>query len=63
MRIIFENYYSFFHYCLLPCRYVMLQKRFLSKPKWGGGHKQSLGGGHKPLYPPAVATALMYVTF
>ena len=33
-RIMFENY-SFFHYCLLSCRYVMLKKSILSKPKWG----------------------------
>ena len=31
----FERYYSFFHDCLLFCRYVMFQKRILSKPKWG----------------------------
>ena len=39
------------------CRYVMSQKRFLSKPKWGRGHKQSLGGTQPPLAP--VATALV----
>ena len=33
MRIKFERYYSFFHYCLLSCRYVMLKKRVLNKPK------------------------------
>ena len=31
----FERCYSFFHYFLLSCRYVMLQKRILSKPTWG----------------------------
>ena len=31
----FENYYSFFHYCVLSCRYVMLQKSILNEPKWG----------------------------
>ena len=36
----FENYYSFFHYCLLSCRYAMIQKSILNEPKWGG-HKQS----------------------
>ena len=30
-----ERYYFFFHYCLLSCRYVMFQKRILSKLKWG----------------------------
>ena len=34
-RIMFKRYYSFFHYCLLSCRYVMFQKRILCKPKWG----------------------------
>ena len=31
----FEHYYFFFHYCMLSCRYVMFQKRILSKRKWG----------------------------
>ena len=35
-RIIFERYYLFSYYCLLPFRYVMFQKRILSKPKGGG---------------------------
>ena len=30
----FENY-SFFHYCLLSCRYAMLQKSIMNEPKWG----------------------------
>ena len=51
----FENYYSVFHYCLLSCRYVMLQKSILSEPKWEG-HKQSLAGDGAP--GPTVATAL-----
>ena len=42
----FENYYSFFHYCLLSCRYAMLRKRFLNEPKWGG--TTSLGGDGAP---------------
>ena len=25
-RIMFERYYSFFHYCLLSCGYAMFQK-------------------------------------
>ena len=33
-RIIFERNYSFFYYCLLSCRCVMLQKSILSKLKW-----------------------------
>ena len=44
----FENYYSFFHYCLLSCRYAMLQKSILNEPKWGGGHKQSFVGDGAP---------------
>ena len=35
-RIMFENYYSFFHYCVLSCRYVMLQKSIMNEPKLGG---------------------------
>ena len=41
-RIMCERYYSFFHNYLLSCSYVMVQKRVLSKPEWGG-HKQSIG--------------------
>ena len=33
----FERYCSFFYHSLLSCRYVMHQKRILSKPKWGRG--------------------------
>ena len=47
MRIMFENYYSVFHYCLLSCGYVMLQKSILNELKWG--HKQSLGGDGTPV--------------
>ena len=56
-RINFKRYYFFFHYCLLSCRYGMLQKSILSKPKWEG-HKQLLGGaqavvrGARPPCPP-----------
>ena len=47
----FERYYS----CsiIAYCRYVMFQKRILSKLKWGG-HKQSLGGGQGPPGPHVV---------
>ena len=41
----FEHYYSFFHYCLLCCRYV-LQKSILRNQN--GRHKQSLGGHGLP---------------
>ena len=34
-RIMFEHYYFFFHFYLSLCRYVLLQRRILSKPKWG----------------------------
>ena len=34
-KIIFEQYYSFFNYCLLSYRYVMFQKSIPSRPKWG----------------------------
>ena len=58
-RIMFKHSYSFFQYYLLYCRYVMFQKRFLSKPKrgGGGGHKQSLGGHGLPW--PHVAMVLV----
>ena len=52
MRIMFERYYSFFHYCVLSCRFVMFQKCILCKPKWGG---------HSPPGSP-VAMALGVVT-
>ena len=54
IRIIFERYYSFFRYCLLSYRYVMLQKSILSKPKWGS---EEVSGGTSP-GPHPVATAL-----
>ena len=43
----FERYYS----CsiIAYCRYVMFQKRILSKPKWKGGGG---GGGARPPWPP-----------
>ena len=34
-RMMFENYYSFFHHCRSSSRYVMLQKSISSKPRWG----------------------------
>ena len=40
----FENYYSFFHYCLLSCRYAMIQKSILNEPKWGGAQAVVRGG-------------------
>ena len=43
----FENYYSFFHYCLLSYRYVMLQKRILSESKWGA--QAVVRGERRPL--------------
>ena len=46
-RIMFENYYSFVHYCLLSCRYAMLQKSILNELKWGG--TSSRLGGRRPL--------------
>ena len=55
----FENYYSFFHYCLLSCRYAMIQKSILIEPKWGG-HKQSFVGDGAPGL--IVATALATTT-
>ena len=55
----FENYYSFFHYCLLSCRYAMIQKSILNEPKWGG-HKQSFVGDGAPGL--IVATALATTT-
>ena len=43
----FENYYSFFHYCLLSCRYAMIQKSILNEPKWGGA-QAVVRGGRRP---------------
>ena len=42
----FERYYS----CsiIAYCRYVMFQKRILSKPKWGGA-QAVVRGGKAPL--------------
>ena len=49
----FENYHSFFHYCLLSCRYVVLEKSILNGPKWGV--QAVVGGNGAP--GPTVATA------
>ena len=46
-RIMFENHYFFVHYCLLSCRYAMLQKSILNEPKLGG--TSSRLGGRRPL--------------
>ena len=54
----YERYDFFFHFYLLSCRYVMLQKSILSKPKWGG--TRSHKGGHRPPGP-TIATALLLV--
>ena len=59
----FENFYSFFHYCLLSCRYVMLNKSILIESEWGA--QAVVRGGRRP-WPhrsdgtpgPTVATAL-----
>ena len=45
-RIMFENYYSFVHYCLLSSRYVMLQKSILNEIKWGA--QAVVKGGRRP---------------
>ena len=42
----FENYYTFFHYCRLSCRYSMLQKSILNEPKWGA--QAVVRGGRRP---------------
>ena len=55
----FERYYSFFRYSLLCCRYMMFQKRILSKPKWVGGTNSRWGGGGHGPPGPSVATALI----
>ena len=47
-RIMLERYYSFFHYCLLSYRYIMFQKRILSKPKW---RAQAVVRGARPPWP------------
>ena len=51
----FEHYYSFFHYCMLSYRYLIFQKRILSKPKWGA--QAVVRGGARP--PAPAATALL----
>ena len=45
----FKRNYSFLHHCLLFCRYVMFQKRILSKPKRGA---QAVVRGARPPRPP-----------
>ena len=51
------TYYSFFHYRLLSCRYVMFQKRILSKPK--SGAQAVVRGGTAPLAPRSDDTAVL----
>ena len=46
----FKRNYSFLHHCPLFCRYVMFQKRSLSKPKWGA--QAAVGGGTFAPAPP-----------
>ena len=53
----FERYYSFFHCCMLSCRYVMFRKRFLSKPKWGA---KAAFRGPRPPGATALGTGLGY---
>ena len=57
-RIMFENYYSFVHHCLLSCRYAMLQKSILNELKWGG--TSSRLGGRRPLPHRSDGTAYQY---
>ena len=42
----FKRNYSFLHHCVLFCRYVMFQKRIMSKPKWGA--QAAVRGGTAP---------------
>ena len=61
----FKRYYFFFHYCLLFCRYVMLQKRILSKPKWGAqavvrGATALPSDGTTPRAAPTAKTPVVY---
>ena len=46
----FKRNYSFLHHCLLYCRYVMLQKRIMSKPNWGA--QVDVRGSTPPPQPP-----------
>ena len=48
----FERYYLYFHYSLCSYRYVMFQKRILSKPKWGAP-------ASRPPLATSIATALI----
>ena len=52
----FKRNYSFLYHCLLFCRYVMFQKRNLSKPK--SGHKQPLWGARPSLAPHSDGTTI-----
>ena len=54
-RIISERYYSFFHYCLLQCRYVMLQKVFWVNRD--GEAQAVVMGGAPPFRPRSDGTA------
>ena len=51
----FKRNYPFLHHCLLFCRYVMFQKRILSKPKWG--EQAAVRSGTPPSPRPPIATA------
>ena len=53
----FQRFYYFFHYCLLSFRYVMFQKRILSKAKWGGAQAVAKRGHDPPCPPPPLAKA------
>ena len=53
----FENNYSFFHYCLLSCRYAMPQKSILSEPKWGAQAVVRGDGAPGPSVAAALATS------
>ena len=55
----FEHYYSFFHYCMLSYRYLIFQKRILSKPKWGA--QAVVRGGARPPAPRSDGTARSFV--
>ena len=53
----FENYYSFFHYCLLFCRYAILQKSILNEPKCGAQAVVKGDGAPGPTVTTALATS------
>ena len=50
-RNMFERKYSFFHHCLLSCRYVMFQKQYFKLTKVGGGAQAVIRGSAAPLAP------------